>query len=183
MRKKIEEEQDMLLGKRPRAPIMKRTTSMSGGLAVETKTTNEEVVVMSDSQHDEVAANNKLVDPHVVVAMGTPNNNEFVPDHTKHVSEAKGSYVYADRLMGINMSMPLSPTTSNNHRHTHIHNHTTNTNNIHTTSHFLRTCGLCNCHLAPGRDIYMYRYVYVLGLANLFNLMLSYENKILDAIL
>ncbi|XP_044486327.1 FCS-Like Zinc finger 5-like [Mangifera indica] len=25
------------------------------------------------------------------------------------------------------------------------------------TSHFLRTCGLCNRRLAPGRDIYMYR--------------------------
>ncbi|KAK9272589.1 hypothetical protein L1049_002963 [Liquidambar formosana] len=25
------------------------------------------------------------------------------------------------------------------------------------TAHFLRTCGLCNRRLAPGRDIYMYR--------------------------
>ena len=141
----------MLLGKRPRAPIMKRTTSMSGGLAVETKTSKEEEVLMSD--------NMKLVDPQVnVVAMGTPND-QFVPNHTKNVSQANGSYVYGDRLMGmgVNMSMPLSPTTSNNHRHHMTHNHTTNTNNIHTTSHFLRTCGLCNCHLAPGRDIYMYR--------------------------
>ncbi|KAI4345218.1 hypothetical protein L6164_012360 [Bauhinia variegata] len=27
----------------------------------------------------------------------------------------------------------------------------------HSTPHFLRTCGLCKQHLAPSRDIYMYR--------------------------
>lgn len=140
----------MLLGKRPRPPIMRRTTSMSGGMAVETQTiTNEEF--MSDS-HD-VA--NIIKDPHDVVATGT--HHEY---HTEiNVSEAKGSYEYVDhqRLMGMGMGldmvMPLSPTTTNNHRHSH--NNHTNTN-IH-TSHFLGTCGLCKCGLPPGRDIYMYR--------------------------
>ncbi|KAK2655837.1 hypothetical protein Ddye_008889 [Dipteronia dyeriana] len=30
-------------------------------------------------------------------------------------------------------------------------------NDLIETAHFLRTCGLCNRRLAPGRDIYMYR--------------------------
>lgn len=28
------------------------------------------------------------------------------------------------------------------------------------TAHFLHTCGLCKRRLAPGRDIYMYRYIF-----------------------
>ena len=32
------------------------------------------------------------------------------------------------------------------------------------TANFLRTCGLCNRRLAPGRDIYMYRYQHVIWL-------------------
>ncbi|CAJ1856375.1 unnamed protein product [Sphenostylis stenocarpa] len=139
----------MLLGKRPRPPIMKRTTSMSGGMAVESPTTNEELV--SDNTHHDHEPNIKP-DP-LFVAMGT--HNELVPDLTKNVFEAKGSSYeeYGERLMGMGMVIPLSPTTSNNPRLSH--NHTTNTNI--NTSHFLRTCGLCKCRLAPGRDIYMYR--------------------------
>ncbi|XP_047180715.1 FCS-Like Zinc finger 6-like [Vigna umbellata] len=136
----------MLLGKRPRPPIMKRTTSMSGGMAVELPTTDEELV--SDNPHHDHEPNIK-VDP-LLVAMG--RHNESAPEN---VSEAKGSSyeLYGQRLMG--MGVPLSPTTSNNPRHSH--NHTTNTV-INTTSHFLRTCGLCKCRLAPDRrDIYMYR--------------------------
>ncbi|RDX66661.1 hypothetical protein CR513_54547, partial [Mucuna pruriens] len=115
----------MLLGKRPRPPIMKRTTSMSGGMAVDTQTTNDELI--SDSLN--------------------PQNDVALSDQTINVFEVKGSY---QRFM----AMPPSPTTTNYHRHTHTHNHT-NTN-IH-TPHFLRTCGLCNSALPPGRDIYMYR--------------------------
>lgn len=121
---------------------------MSGGMAVESPTTDEELV--SDNPHRDHEPNIK-VDP-LVVAMG--RHNESAPEN---VSEAKGSSyeLYGQRLMG--MSVPLSPTTSNNPRHSH--NHTTNT--VINTSHFLRTCGLCKCRLAPDRrDIYMYRYVH-----------------------
>jgi len=145
-----QEEEDMLLGKRPRPPIMKRTTSMSGGMAVESPTTDEELV--SDNPHHHHEPNIK-VDP-LLVAM--ERHHELVP---QNLSEAKGSSyeLYGQRSMG--MVIPLSPTTSNNPRHSH--NHTTNTV-INTTSHFLRTCGLCKCRLAPDRrDIYMYRYVHV----------------------
>ncbi|KAK7379456.1 hypothetical protein VNO80_04917 [Phaseolus coccineus] len=132
----------MLLGKRPRPPIMKRTTSMSGGMAVELPTTDEELV--SDSPHHDHEPNIK-VDP-LLAALG--RHNELV----ENVSEAKGSSYekYGQLLMGMGTVIPLSLTTSNNPRHSH--NHTTN------TSHFLRTCGLCKCRLAPDRrDIYMYR--------------------------
>lgn len=140
----------MLLGKRPRPPTMRRTRSMSGGMAIDTQmqqtteaTTNNlevhEEVVMSDSLHlhDEDAINSK--DPHHAVV--------------KNVLGDKG-YEYDERLAGTVM-FP-SPTTT-------IANNQTSNNNpahaIHSTSHFLRTCGLCRCRLAPGRDIYMYRYV------------------------
>ncbi|KAL2332783.1 hypothetical protein Fmac_013996 [Flemingia macrophylla] len=127
--------------------VMRRTTSMSGGMAVETR---EEV--MSEPlnlQHDE--GNDSIKDPHVV-ATGT--QNELVDNHAKNVFEAKG-YGYGEQnLMGMDMGIPLSPTATNIHRHSQNH---TNPNNIHTSSHFLRTCDLCKCRLAPGRDIYMYR--------------------------
>ncbi|XP_020215081.1 FCS-Like Zinc finger 6 [Cajanus cajan] len=123
--------------------LMRRTTSMSGGMAVETR---EEV--MSESltlQHDE--GNNNIKYSHVVA---TATQKEVLDNHTINVFEAKESYEYADqRLMG----MPLSPTSTNIHRYTHNHTNT----NIHTSSHFLRTCDLCRSRLAPGRDIYMYR--------------------------
>ncbi|TKY47641.1 hypothetical protein E2542_SST29701 [Spatholobus suberectus] len=137
----------MLLGKHPGPPIMRRTTSMTGGMAVEAQTSNLEAheEVMTNSLHPQDVEVN-INDPHVV-AMET--QNELVADRTKNVFEAKG-YEYGDERL---MAMPLSPQTTNNH-YCHARNHT-NTN-IHTT-HFLRTCGLCKCRLAPGRDIYMYR--------------------------
>jgi len=143
-----EEEEDMLLGKRPRPPTMKRTTSMSGGLAVELPTTDEELVSDPLLPHHDHQPNIKL-DP-LLVAMGR-HNNELV----ENVSEAKGSSYekYEQLLKGMATVIPLSRTTLNNPRHSH--NLTSN------TSHFLRTCGLCKCLLAPDRrDIYMYRYVY-----------------------
>ena len=135
-----QEEEDMLLGKRPRPPIMRRTTSMSGGMAVESPTTDEELV--SDNTHHDHHPNIKI-DP-LLEAKGSPYEE------------------YGPRLMGMGTVIPFSPTTSNNPRYSH--NHTNN------TSHFLRTCGLCKCRLAPDRrDIYMYRYVYlyILGFSSL----------------
>ncbi|KAK8473799.1 hypothetical protein PHAVU_001G250900 [Phaseolus vulgaris] len=136
----------MLLGKRPRPPTMKRTTSMSGGLAVELPTTDEELVSDPLLPHHDHHPNIKL-DPLLdLVAMG--RHNELL----ENVSEAKApSYEkYEQLLKGMATVIPLSRTTSNNPRHSH--NLTSN------TSHFLRTCGLCKCLLAPDRrDIYMYR--------------------------
>ncbi|XP_027335470.1 FCS-Like Zinc finger 7-like [Abrus precatorius] len=131
----------MLLGKRPRPPIMKRTTSMSGGLAVDTQTSNVEAhdneEVMSDSllqqDHDE----GNIKDPHHLL----------VPHHTKNVFEAEG-YEYDECF--------LSPTTITNHLYS-LNQTNNNLSHVLHSSHFLRTCGLCKCRLAPGRDIYMYR--------------------------
>jgi hypothetical protein len=54
-----------------------------------------------------------------------------------------------------------SPTTTIRNNLT-TNNNNNNNNNVSShvmhTSHFLRTCGLCNARLAPARDIYMYRY-------------------------
>lgn len=41
------------------------------------------------------------------------------------------------------------------------------------TASFLRTCGLCNRRLAPGRDIYMYRYHMVNSLVFFFKWRLT----------
>lgn len=126
----------MLLGKRPRPPIMRRTTSMSGGMAVEDMQVNTNNLESHEEQV--VSADNSL---HLQVheqgdAIKDPPHHGMVADHTKDVVVA--------------MVMSPSPNTTNNHPQ----NQTTNN-----TPHFLLTCGLCKCHLAPARDIYMYRYV------------------------
>lgn len=125
----------MLLGKRPRPPIMKRTTSMSGGLAVDMQpiTSNEEVI------HSASDDNNGIKDP-------LPHH---AADHTKNAFDSNGYDEFHNRLV-----MFPSPTTTNNN---HIQTSRNNPAHAIHTAHFLRTCGLCNCRLAPGRDIYMYR--------------------------
>lgn len=75
-----------------------------------------------------------IKDPPHAVAMAPPHHVIVVAD---------------DQTKDVMVGMVMSP---------HPQNQTTNPSHviIH-TPHFLRTCGLCKCHLAPGRDIYMYR--------------------------
>lgn len=154
----------MLLGKRPRPPIMRRTRSMSGGLSVDMQppdqTNNleshhEEESVMSHQNplqphphHDDQEHGINIKNPHTVV-MGTET----------HI---KSELTVADeRLVGSAVMFPSHTATATNTNN--IINHNNNPLSvsahdvIHSTPHFLQTCGLCNCRLAPGRDIYMYR--------------------------
>ncbi|XP_061336586.1 FCS-Like Zinc finger 6-like [Gastrolobium bilobum] len=62
----------MLLGKRPRPPVMRRTTSMSGGMAVDMQGINNLEAEEEDGIKDP---------PHHAVAMGP--HHGLVPDQTK----------------------------------------------------------------------------------------------------
>jgi hypothetical protein len=146
----------MLLGKRPRPPVMRRTRSMSGGLSVDMQTPDnkpnnlephheeQQSSVMMSDRHNPLHPHPNHDDPHAVVMMGTETPAELTvtdeclvesrvmfPSHTTTIT---------NNNIPLSVSAPI----------------------IHSTPHFLRTCGLCNCRLAPGRDIYMYRYLIIL---------------------
>ncbi|KAI5669919.1 hypothetical protein M9H77_19772 [Catharanthus roseus] len=96
----------MMLGKRSRAPVMKRTTSMKG-------------ITTVDSHQD-------------------PPHNPIDPEDQGHLMN----------VHDINCSSALlSPRYYNRKLQTAAA----------ATANFLRSCGLCNRRLVPGRDIYMYR--------------------------
>lgn len=98
----------MMLGKRSRAPVMKRTTSMKG-------------ITTVDSHQD-------------------PPHNPIDPEDQGHLMN----------VHDINCSSALlSPRYYNRKLQTAAA----------ATANFLRSCGLCNRRLVPGRDIYMYRSV------------------------
>lgn len=137
----------MLLGKRPRPPIMRRTRSMIGGLSVDMQAPDHEEESMMSHQnplqphphhddHQEHGINIK--NPHTVV-MGTET----------HIQTELT--VSDERLVGSAVMFPSHTNNIINPLSVSAHDV------IHSTPHFLRTCGLCNCRLAPGRDIYMYR--------------------------
>ena len=162
----------MLLGKRPRPPVMRRTTSMSGGMAVDMQVSDlephEEVMMPNNDntlnlqQGEDGDGDDGIKDPpHHAVPMGHDHGlMVMVPDQAKNSVFGSIEYQYDERFLGMVVS-PNSHLTTNI---THHHSQNQASNNppphhvIH-TPHFLRTCGLCKCRLAPGRDIYMYRYV------------------------
>ncbi|GAU30445.1 hypothetical protein TSUD_392580 [Trifolium subterraneum] len=145
----------MLLGKRPRPPVMRRTRSMSGGLSVDVQTPDNQITNNLEPHHEEqqsslMSDHNSLhpqpnhEDPHAVVMTGTETNAELT--------------VTDECIVESTVMFPSHTTTITNN----IVNHnniplSVSVDVIHSTPHFLRTCGLCNCRLAPGRDIYMYR--------------------------
>uniref|UniRef100_A0A803PC83 FLZ-type domain-containing protein n=2 Tax=Cannabis sativa TaxID=3483 RepID=A0A803PC83_CANSA len=118
----------MLLGKRPRPPI-KRTISMTG---ITVDPSSEEAPEPSDPQipiSSNLEQSSGHHHPHV--DDGSQNNNMCMNF---------GSKGYQDSFMSI-----LSPRIQRRNSADFIE-----------TAHFLRTCGLCKRRLASGRDIYMY---------------------------
>ncbi|XP_045809600.1 FCS-Like Zinc finger 6-like [Trifolium pratense] len=148
----------MLLGKRPRPPVMRRTRSMSGGLSVDMHTpdnhdqTNnnlephheeqQQSSMMSDV-HNPLHPQPNHDDPHAVVMTGPAEltvTDECLVESTVMFPSHTNTITITNNIVNHN-NIPVSASA-------HI---------IHSTPHFLRICGLCNCRLAPGRDIYMYR--------------------------
>ncbi|WJX33762.1 hypothetical protein P8452_21939 [Trifolium repens] len=142
----------MLLGKRPRPPVLRRTRSMSGGLSVDMQTpdnnTNnlephheeQQSSVMMSDHHNPLHPHPNHDDPHAVVMMGTETPAELTVTDECLVEKSRVTFPSHTTTI-TNHNIPLSVSAPI----------------IHSTPHFLRTCGLCNCRLAPGRDIYMYR--------------------------
>ncbi|CAL5203837.1 unnamed protein product [Lathyrus oleraceus] len=149
----------MLLGKRPRPPTMRRTRSMTGGMSVDmhspdNQTTNnnmeshhEEESVMSHHHnplqphphHDGVK-----LDPHAVVMKGTETHGGLVESRVMFPSHTTTTTTLTTTNTNNNINHNNNPVSASAH-------------GIYSTPHFLRICGLCNCRLAPTRDIYMYR--------------------------
>lgn len=122
----------MLLGKRPRPPIS-RTASMTG--------INVDPSVFEAPDSD---LQNPVNDhPHATPIGEAP----AVPAQTMNFGP-NGGYV-EQRFLAMANSPPRS-TLGSNSGYTADH--------LMETAHFLHTCGLCKKRLAPGRDIYMYRY-------------------------
>lgn len=135
----------MLLGKRPRPPIMRRTRSMSGGLSVDMQAPDQTNNLESHHEEQSVMSHQNPLQPHPhhddphTVVMGTET----------HIQTELT--VSDERLVGSAVMFPSHTNNIINPLSVSAHDV------IHSTPHFLRTCGLCNCRLAPGRDIYMYR--------------------------
>ncbi|XP_002534088.3 FCS-Like Zinc finger 5 [Ricinus communis] len=73
------------------------------------------------------------------------NNNNHSNSSNNHNSQQYGSYEYDQRFLAATMLSPRNvPTRRNSADYLE-------------TANFLRTCGLCQRRLAPGKDIYMYR--------------------------
>ncbi|AES72250.1 putative Zf-FLZ domain-containing protein [Medicago truncatula] len=145
----------MLLGKRPRPPIMRRTRSMSGGLSVDMQAHDQTNNLESHHEKESVMSHHNPLQPH-------PHHD----DHQEHGINIKNPHtvvmgtethiqskltVSDERLVGSAVMFPSHTNNIINPLSASAHDV------IHSTPHFLRTCGLCNCRLAPGRDIYMYR--------------------------
>lgn len=133
----------MLLGKRPRPPI-KRTTSMTG---ITVDITNVESDGPSDHHHRQQQQQQQhqsapaaaAAPHHQMMNFGYDDNNNFMYDHQPFFAAM------------------VSP--RNNYQQQQRSTIGRSSNELIETAHFLRTCGLCNRRLAPGKDIYMYRYV------------------------
>lgn len=130
----------MLLGKRPRPPI-KRTTSMTG---ITVDITNVESDGPSDHHHRQQQQHQSApaaaaATHHQMMNFGYDDSNNFMYDHQPFFATM------------------VSP--RNNYQQQQRSTIGRSSNELIETAHFLRTCGLCNRRLAPGKDIYMYRYV------------------------
>ncbi|KAJ7956854.1 Protein of unknown function (DUF581) [Quillaja saponaria] len=117
----------MLLGKRPRPPIMRRTTSMTG------------ITVDVQQMTDNNVEQQEPSDIH-------PTTTARDAQATKKVVGAEDQAMFDQQLLAL-----VSPRIVNNK------NLRRNSADFIETPPFLLTCGLCKRRLAPGRDIYMYR--------------------------
>ncbi|XP_058767110.1 protein INCREASED RESISTANCE TO MYZUS PERSICAE 1-like [Vicia villosa] len=132
----------MLLGKRPRPPTMRRTRSMSGGLSVDMQSHDNQITTNTVESHHEEASVTSLQPHHAVVIKGTETHGELVESTVMSPSHTTTTLTTTNTKNNINHNNdPVSASA-------HV---------IYSTPHFLRICGLCNCPLAPTRDIYMYR--------------------------
>ncbi|XP_043708341.1 FCS-Like Zinc finger 5-like [Telopea speciosissima] len=124
----------MLLGKRPRRPSMRRTTSLTEF------TLDLSGLEDSSATSDMTTAENTMKDRQKVVVQEGPAARKNQPAGFGGGFGPTDGFDY--RLMATVSPRPT---------------HRKNLSDLMETSQFLRACNLCKRRLGPGRDIYMYR--------------------------
>ncbi|KAJ6775010.1 FCS-LIKE ZINC FINGER 5 [Salix purpurea] len=140
------EREGMLLGKRPRGPMIRRTTSMAG-IAVDLPTG---VDAGSSEPSDDTAQNHHTIIRALHATAGVEEGSLGYHNNDDNMMDTS----CGDSTSGFSHDQPflasvLSP--RDHHRRSGSGNHFVE------DSHFLRSCGLCKRWLASGKDLYMYR--------------------------